>query len=218
MSDTQEDFPPLTIDIIGDVSCPWCFLGKRLIDAVVVSVPRITAELHWHPFEIEPELPPGGMDYRAHLVAAVGPDKVEAALGKMAKAGREFGLDLNIRDMPRLPNTFMAHRLIRHASVYGVQPQVVEYLFQAHFCQRRDISDLNVLYDVASQSQMDPKRTSAFLRSDEGVAALRQEMKDIRKSGVDIVPHFTFGGTIEVVGLQSADVFADALFNAIPEG
>jgi predicted DsbA family dithiol-disulfide isomerase len=218
LSDTQEDFPSLAIDIIGDVTCPWCFLGKRLIDAVVVSMPRLTVELRWHPFEIEPELPPGGMDYLSHLIAEVGPGKVGVALGKMAKAGREFGLDLDIGNMPRLQNSFAAHRLIRYASDHGVQPQVVERLFQAHFCDRRDISSLNVLCDVASQSQLDPKAASAFLRSDDGAAALRREMKDTRKSGVDMVPHFTFGGTIEVVGLQSADVFADALFNAIPEG
>jgi predicted DsbA family dithiol-disulfide isomerase len=218
LSDTQEYFPPLAIDIVGDVSCPWCFLGKRLIDAVVVSMPRLIVELHWHPFEIEPELPPRGMDYRAHLTVTLGPDKVEAALGKMAEAGREFGLDLDVRDIPRLPNTFAAHRLIRHASIYDVQPQVVERLFQAHFCERRDIGDLQVLCDIASQSQMDLHTTSAFLRSDEGVVALRQEMKDIRKSGIVVAPHFTFGGIFEVAGLQSADVFAGALFNAISEG
>lgn len=218
LSDTQEEFPSLTIDIIGDVTCPWCFLGKRLIDAVVVSMPRLSVELRWHPFEIEPELPPAGMDYLSHLVAEVDTSKVAVALGKMAKAGREFGLDLDIGNLPRLRNSFAAHRLIRYASDRDVQPKVVEHLFQAHFCERRDISDLAVLCDVAAHSLLDPKTVSAFLRSDEGAVALRREIKDTRKSGVDLVPHFTFGGTIEVVGLQSADVFADALFNAIPEG
>lgn len=217
MSDTEDDFPSLTIDIVGDVSCPWCFLGKRLIDAVIASVPRVVVELCWHPFEIQPGLPPDGMDYRSYLVAVVGPDKVEAALSKIANAGRDVGLELDVQDIPRLPDTFGAHRLIRRASADGVQSQVVERLFQAHFLERRNIGDLSVLIEVAAQSRMDRAATSAFLHGDEDVLALRQEMKHIRK-GIDIVPHFTFGGTIEVIGLQSVDVFADALFNAIPEG
>lgn len=218
MSDTEEDFAPLSIDIVGDVSCPWCFLGKRLIDAVVGSVPGLAVELRWYPFEIQPGLPPDGMDYRAYLAATFGPDEVEAALAKIVESGREFGLELGVQEIARLPNTFAAHRLIRYSYVYGVQPQVVERLFQAHFLQRQDISDINVLIDAARRSRMDPDATAAFLNGNDDVAALRQEMDDIRKSGVDVVPRFTFGGKIEVIGLQTADVFADALFNAIPEG
>ncbi|MGO9132757.1 MAG: DsbA family oxidoreductase [Methylovirgula sp.] len=218
MSEAEEDPGPLTIDIVGDVSCPWCFLGRRMIDAVVGSVPGLAVELRWYPYEIAPNLPPEGMDYRAFLAEKFGADEVEQALTKIIDSGHEFGLELAVRDIVRLPNTFAAHRLIRYSYVYGVQPQVVERLFQAHFLYRQDISDPNVLIEVARKSRMDPEATAAFLSGNDDVAALRQEIEDIRKSGVDVVPRFTFGGTIEVVGLQSADVFADALFNAIPEG
>jgi predicted DsbA family dithiol-disulfide isomerase len=217
-SEMEEDPGPLAIDIVGDVTCPWCFLGKRLVDAVVGSVPGLAVEMRWYPFQIDPTLPPEGVDYRTYLTEKFGAEEVEPALAKIVDAGREFGLELAVDKIARMPNTFAAHRLIRYSYVYGVQPQVVERLFQAHFLYGQDISDPNVLIEVARKSRMDPDATAAFLAGSEDVAALRQEMDDIRKSGVDVVPRFTFGGVIEVVGLQTADVFADALFNAIPEG
>lgn len=218
MSEPEDDPGPLTIDVVGNVTCPWCFLGKRLVDAVVGSVPGLAVELRWYPFQIDPALPPEGVDYRVYLAEKFGADEVEPALAKILDAGREFGLELAVDKIARLPNSFAAHRLIRQSYVYGVQPQVVERLFQAHFLYGQDISDPNVLVEVARKSRMDPEAAAAFLAGDEDVAALRQEMEDIRRSGVDVVPRFTFGGTIEIVGLQTADVFADALFNAIPEG
>lgn len=218
MSEAEEDPGPLTIDVVGDVTCPWCFLGKRLVDAVVGSVPGLAVEMRWYPFLIDPALPPEGVDYRGYLAAKFGADEVEPALAKIIDAGREFGLELEVDKLARLPNSFMAHRLIRHAYIYGVQPQVVERLFQAHFLFGQDISDPAVLVEIARKSRMDPDATAHFLAGSEDVAALAQEMEDIRKSGVDVVPRFTFGGKIEIIGLQTADVFADALFNAIPEG
>lgn len=217
-SEAEEDPGPLTIDVVGDVSCPWCFLGKRLVDAVVGSVPGLAVEMRWYPFQIDPALPPEGVDYRAYLTEKYGAEDVEPALAKIVDAGHEFGIELAVDKIARMPNTFAAHRLIRYSYAYGVQPQVVERLFQAHFLYGQNISDPNVLIEVARKSRMDPDATAAFLAGSEDVVALRQEMEDIRKSGVDVVPRFTFGGVIEVVGLQTADVFADALFNAIPEG
>jgi predicted DsbA family dithiol-disulfide isomerase len=218
VSEEEEDPGPLPIDIVGDITCPWCFLGKRLVDAVVGSVPGLAVELRWYPFQIDPALPPDGVDYRAYLAEKYGASEVEPALAKIIDAGHEFGLELAVDKRERLPNTFAAHRLIRYSYIYGVQAQVVERLFQAHFLYLQDISDPNVLIEVARKSRMDPEATAAFLVSSDDVALLRQEMEDIRKSGVDVVPRFTFGGKIEIIGLEPADVFADALFNAIPEG
>jgi predicted DsbA family dithiol-disulfide isomerase len=218
VSEEEADPGPLPIDIVGDVSCPWCFLGKRLVDAVVGSVPGLAVEMRWYPYQVEPALPPEGVDYRRYLAEKFGADEVETALTKINDAGREFGLELAVDQIQRLPNTFLAHRLIRHSYRYGVQPQLVERLFQAHFLHKLDISDRNVLIDVAHKSRMDPEEVAAFLAGNEEVAALQQEMDGIRKAGVEVVPRFTFGGKIDIIGLQTADVFADALFNAIPEG
>jgi predicted DsbA family dithiol-disulfide isomerase len=218
LSEPEEDPGPLPIDVVGDVTCPWCFLGKRLVDAVVGSVPGLAVELRWYPYQIDPGLPPDGMDYRAYLAEKFGAEEVEPALAKIVDAGREFGLELAVDKIVRLPNTFQAHRLIRHSYIYGVQPQVVERLFQAHFLYGQDIGDPKILVEIARKSRMDPDATGAYLAGMEDAASLRQEMDDIRKSGVDVVPRFTFGGKVEIIGLETADVFADALFNAIPEG
>jgi predicted DsbA family dithiol-disulfide isomerase len=215
----MSDHPgPIPIDIVGDLVCPICFLGLRLVHAVVGSVPGLAVEIRWYPYQLDPDLPTGGMDRQAYLEAKYGADGIEAALAGPAALAREFGLELGFDRITRQPDTFDAHRLVRFSYGFGVQAQVVERLFQAFFLQGLDIGDRAVLLAVAAKSRLDPDAVAAFLASDEGAAALRQEIADIRASGVTEVPRFTFAGKQDLVGMHSADVFADALFHAIEEG
>jgi predicted DsbA family dithiol-disulfide isomerase len=215
---SEEDSGPIPIDIVGDLVCPTCFLGLRLVHAVVGSVPGLAVDIRWYPFQLDPDLPPGGMDRQAYLVAKYGADGIESALAGQSALAREFGLELAFDRIARQPDTFDAHRLVRFAYGFGVQAQMVERLFQGFFLQGLDIGDRGVLLALAAKSRLDPDAVGKFLASDEGVPALRQEMADIRASGVTEVPRFTFAGKQDLVGLHPADVFADALFNAIEEG
>ncbi|WP_036258334.1 DsbA family oxidoreductase [Methylocapsa aurea] len=208
---------PIPIDIVGDVVCPYCFIGLRLVNAVVASVPGLAVDIRWYPYQLDPDMAAQGQDRRAYLEAKFGAE-TEATLARPAEMAREFGLELAFNKIQRQPNTFDAHRLIRFAYGFGVQTQIVERLFQAFFLQGLDIGDRTVLIAVAAKSRLDPALVEAFLNGSEDAAALRQEMADIRASGVHEVPRFTFAGKQDIVGLKPAEEFADALFNSIEEG
>lgn len=214
---SEADPGPIPIDIVGDFVCPNCFLGLRLIHAVVASVPGLAVELRWYPFQIDPDLPPEGMERQAYLETRYGAENIEPELAEASALAREFGLELAFDRIKRQPNTFDAHRLVRFAYGFGVQAQIVERLFQGFFLQGLDISDRAVLVALAAKSRLDPDAVARFLAGGEDSAAMRQEISDIRGSGVTEVPRFTFAGKQDLIGLHSADVFADALFNAIEE-
>lgn len=213
----SDDPGPIPIDIVGDFSCPLCFLGLRLVHAVVGSVPGLAVEIRWYPFQIDPEISLQGEDRQAYLEAKYGADRIEEALARPAELAREFGLELAFDKISRQPNTFDAHRLTRFAYGFGVQAQIVERLFQAFFLQGLDIGDRGVLCALAAKSRLDPGLVEQFLNGGEDIPALRREIADIRASGVDEAPRFTFAGRRDIVGVQTADVFADALFESVEE-
>jgi predicted DsbA family dithiol-disulfide isomerase len=215
---SEDDAAPIPIDIVGDIVCPLCFLGLRLVHAVVGSVPGLAVDIRWYPYQLDSDIPPGGLDRGAYLATKFGAGNVDEILGKAADTAREFGLELAFDKIQRQPNTFDAHRLIRFSYGFGVQAQIVERLFQAFFLQGLDIGDRAVLIALAAKSRMDPAAVEAFLAQNDDIAPLHQEIADIRASGVTEIPRFTFAGKQDIVGLQPADVFADALFNSIEEG
>lgn len=215
----SEDEPgPIPIDIVGDVVCPYCFIGLRLVNAVVGSVPGLAVDIRWYPYQLDPDMAPAGQDRRAYLETKFGAGGIEAALARPAGMAREFGLELAFDKIQRQPNTFDAHRLIRFAYGYGMQTQIVERLFQAFFLHGQDIGDRAVLIALAAKSRLDPGTVESFLNGGDDVAALAQELADIRASGVHEVPRFTFAGKQDITGIKPAEDFADALFNSIEEG
>lgn len=209
---------PIPIDIVGDLVCPFCFIGLRLVHAVVGSVPGLAVDIRWYPYQLDPEIPMRGQDRQAYLEEKYGAGGMEEALARPAELAREFGLELAFDKIQRQPNTFDAHRLIRFSYGFGVQAQIVERLFQAFFLQGQDIGDRGILCAIAAKSRLDPAAVAQFLEAGDDSAALREEIAAIRASGVEEVPRFTFAGKLDIVGIKTADVFADALFNSIEEG
>ncbi len=209
---------PIPIDLIGDVASAECFIGLRLIYAVVDQVPGLTVEVRWRPFQIDPELPPEGRELAAYLeekgFSAEGLHETQAALAEM---GREVGLNFVFEKIKRQPNTFEAHRLIRFARNFGVEIAMADALFEAFFLRGADIADRHVLSSIAAQTGVDAELARAFLDSSDEFEALEQELAEIRASGVDNVPRFIFAGKETITGVKSAEDFADALFNSIAD-
>ena len=214
---SEEDPGPIPIDIVGDVVCPSCFIGLRLVNAVVSSVPGLAVDVRWYPYQLDPEMAAGGMDRGEYLAKKYGAD-ADDVLAKAQAQAQEFGLELAFGKIKRQPNTFEAHRLIRYSYAFGVQPQIVERIFQTFFLHGQDIGDRAVLIAIAAKSRLDPAAVEAFFAQSEDIDPLEKEMADIREAGVHAVPRFTFAGKEDIIGLQSAEVFADALFNSIEEG
>jgi predicted DsbA family dithiol-disulfide isomerase len=212
------DQPPIPIDLIGDVASAECFIGLRLIDAVVASAPGLVVDVRWRPFQIDPDLPPEGQDRAAYLAEKYdSPEEAREALSILSEIAREFGLVLALDKIKRQPNTLEAHRVVRLARDLGLEVKMVEALFDAFFLEGRDIGDRRVLVALAARTGLDGRRVAEFLARDDDIEALNHELTGFRALGVEHVPRFIIAGKKTISGIVPAEDFADAVFAAVEE-
>jgi predicted DsbA family dithiol-disulfide isomerase len=203
---------PLTIDIVSDVVCPWCYLGKRRLEAALARVGREDAIVRWRPFQLDETIPLEGMDRQAYMKRKFGDlSRLTAVHERLVSFGEEVGAVYDFDAISRAPNTLKAHRLIRWAGEAGAQDVVVERLFQAYFEQGRDIGDNETLSEIAAASGMDGEDVRRRLLSDEDIEAAQTEIDAWRRAGVSGVPFFIFDGKLAVSGAQTVEVLASAM-------
>jgi predicted DsbA family dithiol-disulfide isomerase len=210
--------PPIPVDLVGDVTSAECFIGLRLIGAVVASVPGLAVDVRWRPFQLDADLPPEGLGRDAYLEQKFGSlqDAAETLDG-LAETGREFGLAFAFDKIQRQPNTLEAHRVARFARRVGAEINMVEGLFGAFFLDGLDIGDRGVLLRIAGRIGLDRRRVAELLEGDSDLEALRQELTGFRALGVEDVPRFVIAGKTTITGIVPAEDFADALFGAIED-
>jgi len=198
----------LHVDVVSDVICPWCFIGKRRLEkALRTFADRVEAQVVWHPFELNPEMPREGIERRAYREAKFGSLEASRALdARLAAAGASEGIGFAFDRIPRTPNTFDAHRLIWLAQRESLQEPIVEALFRRYFLEGVDIGDRKTLVDVAIAGGLSRERVEGFLESDDGVASVRQAEAEASSLGIQGVPHFIINGKYAVSGAQSAEV------------
>ncbi len=202
----------LTVDVISDVICPWCYIGKRRLEKAVAALAgRHEVRVRWHPFELNSQMPKGGMDRRAYRMAKFGSwERSQALDAQVAAAGAREGLPFAFDKMRRTPNTLDAHRLIRLAGREGVQDAAVEALFKAYFTEGRDIGDQKTLLDVVAEAGLDRGGAEAELNADEGLVAIRAEEEQAHRLRVQGVPFFIINGEVALSGAQEPGVFLEA--------
>ena len=205
----------LQIDVVSDAVCPWCYIGKRHLEAALAELPDVAATIHWRPYQLDPTIPPGGLDRRAYMARKFGEDRLPHIHARLTEAGRAAGLDLAFDRIKRSPNTLDAHRLIRWAWSAGRQDAVVEALFRAFFIDGEDISDREILAARAADAGMDREIVSRLLNEDADVDAVRDEIEKARTLGVTGVPFFILGGRLGVSGAQPPEVLARAIAKAL---
>jgi predicted DsbA family dithiol-disulfide isomerase len=209
----------LIIDVVSDAVCPWCFVGKRRLEAALAQSDESRVAVRWRPFQLDPSIPPEGLDRRAYMRAKFNDDARLAEVHARLKAlGAEVGIQFDFEAISRAPNTLDAHRLIRWAAEAGAQDAVVERLFSDYFERGRDIGDRDVLVEAAAACGMDADRVRALLAGDGDLAEVRAEIEHARNVGVSGVPFFIFASRLAVSGAQSADVLAQAMKEARSEG
>ena len=200
------------LDIISDPICPWCYIGKSRLDRALEARADHPFEIDWRPFQLNPDMPPEGMDRRAYLEAKFGGKegaiRVYSQIEQMAQSN---GLDIDFAAMKRTPNTIDAHRLIRWSRVEGRQSLVVNQLFHRYFKLGQDISDHEVLVDVADTVSMDAAVIARLLEGDADVADIREEDANYRQMGVTGVPTFIIGGKHVVVGAQEPEMWMQVI-------
>ncbi|WP_224823706.1 DsbA family protein [Cognatishimia sp. MH4019] len=200
------------LDIISDPICPWCYIGKTRLDEALAQHPDHPFTIEWHPFQLNPDMPEGGMGRREYLEGKFGgKDGAVKAYAPVVQAAEEAGLKIDFEGMQRTPNTIDAHRLIHWAGIEGRQTAAVSALFGAYFEEARDIGDCEVLADIADSIEMDAAVVAKLLNSDADIEDIRKRDAHSREMGVNSVPTFIVAGQHAVPGAQPADLWAKVI-------
>lgn len=198
----------LTIDVISDVICPWCFIGKRRLEKALAGRP---ATVRWHPFQLNPDMPREGIERREYRVRKFGSwERSQHLDAQVAEAGRGEGIAFNFDRQSRTSNTLDAHRVIWLAGERGVQDAVSEGLFLAYFTAGRNLSDRNTLAEVAAGAGLDRAEVNELLTGDMGLDAVRAGEVQARRLGVSGVPFFIVNGEVALSGAQPPELFRQA--------
>jgi len=202
------------IDFISDVSCPWCAIALSALEAALAKLgPGIESDLHFQPFELNPEMGKEGEDIIEHLSAKYGspPEQMRHAQEALRARGAEVGFTFDLDKRTRIYNTFDAHRLLQWAGTEGRQRALEHALFEAYFLEGRDPSDHAVLLDLAARVGLDASRARQILESDEYAAEVRARERLYRDHGIDAVPTIIINGRYLIQGGQPVQVFEELL-------
>ena len=207
---------PLTVDVVSDIVCPWCFIGKRKLEHALTELratdPALDVVVRWHPFELNPDLPAEGIA-RARYVERKfgGAERADQVYRRVRDAGEAVGLALRFDRIEQQPNTFDGHRLIAWAQEQGDATPLVERLFQAFFLEGRRIGERGELARLAAECGWPEHDALAMLESDALRHEVRSESREALDVGIQGVPFFIFDGKIAVSGAQDPAALLEAI-------
>ncbi|RMD61364.1 MAG: DsbA family oxidoreductase [Alphaproteobacteria bacterium] len=208
----------MILDIFSDTICPWCFIGKRRLERALRERPQPGLHIRWRAFQLNPDMPPEGMDRQRYLELKFGgAANAKAVYDQVRAAGESEGIPFAFERIARTPNTVDSHRLIRFAERLGRQDDVVEALFTAYFLNGKDIGDRDVLTTVAASAGLNADEVHAFLASDAEVEGVRAEDATARRAGINGVPCFVFNGAYALAGAHPPEVLFQ-LFDLAHQG
>ena len=204
----------LTIDIVSDVVCPWCYVGEKRLEAALGDDPGPVV-VRWRPYQLDPTIPEGGLDRKEYMEKKFGTGgRLQSAHDNLTRLGAELGLPFAFDKIKRSPNTLDAHRLIGWAASAGVQTEVVDRLFKAYFVEGRDIGDRKTLVEIAAECGLDADQVATLLADGADADRVREEIEQAQAMGVSGVPFFIFGGRVGVPGAQEPSVLREAMAQA----
>ncbi len=199
----------MKILIVSDTVCPWCFVGKRRFERALAERPEITPDIEWRPFQLNPQMPPAGLDRKTYIRAKFGSDEQAKEIYQaIEQAGEVEKIPFAFDAITRVPNTVASHRLISWSLPLGRQDRVVESLFRRYFVDGKDIGEIDVLAAAAEEAGLDEAAAAAYLASDEGVEQTLAETQEAHQLGISGVPCFIFDGKYAVSGAQGPEVFS----------
>ncbi|TCL73755.1 DsbA family oxidoreductase [Rhizobium sp. BK251] len=205
----------ITIDVVSDVVCPWCYLGKARLELAIAAVQdEIGVDINWRPYRLNPDYPPEGVDQKKALEQKLGgAERVAQGHKMLSDLGREVGINFDFEAIKIGPNTMDAHRLIHWAMTESREKQdrVVAALFRANFEEGRNVGDHAVLLDIAEAAGLDRAVTTSLLASDADRELIVTEIDAAQQMGVNGVPFFIFDQQYAVSGAQTPEVLANAL-------
>ncbi|MXQ07231.1 DsbA family oxidoreductase [Alphaproteobacteria bacterium GH1-50] len=202
----------IKLDILSDPVCPWCYIGKANLDRALEAAPDHPFAIEWHPFQLNPDMPEGGMDRRAYLEAKFGgKDAAVQVYARIAEAAEAAGLNIDFGKIQTTPNTLDAHRLIHWAGLEGRQTAAVSRLFKAYFEEGLDIGDREVLLDIAEGIELDREMIARLFDSGADLDDIRERDAHARARGVTGVPTFVVANQHVVPGAQPPELWAQVI-------
>lgn len=208
----NESEKPLRIDIVSDVVCPWCVIGYRQL-AEALKQTNTKHEIHWHPFELNPDTPSEGRNWREHIAKKYGSSKEEsdASRARITEAGAEVGFEFNFTEETQTYNTLDMHQLLHWANGQGRMHDLKQALFAAHFTNAKELSSKEVLADIVAEIGLDRSEALAVLEDQRFAEVVRQAQQHWRQQGIQSVPSVIFNQKHLVSGAQGVENFKGIL-------
>jgi predicted DsbA family dithiol-disulfide isomerase len=202
----------MTIDVYADIACPWCYVGRSRLKTALEQTGAPDATLRWQPFQLQPEMPPEGRDFREVLSAKFGGwGQAKKMFHRLETLGADEGLSFDFDAIEVAPNTADAHRLVLWAQEQDRGDAMATALFRAYFSEGRNVSDADVLVDCAAEAGLDADDARTLLDGDDYAAVVRESQQRAQRQGITGVPCYIFEGQHAVTGAQPVEVFRDAL-------
>jgi predicted DsbA family dithiol-disulfide isomerase len=216
MSNTSE---PITIDVVSDVVCPWCFIGKRRLEKAIASRPDLDVQVRFHPYFLNDWVPREGISRTEYLTTKFGsPERYNRNVPRMIAAAESEGLTYAPDKIQRQPNTLDCHRLILWADQsQGNGPRMKQRLMSLYFAEGADLTDREVLVKAAADCGLDADQVRELLASDTDVDTVTRAAEQAKAAGIDGVPMFIFNGVLAVSGAQSPEYLVSAMERSVEE-
>jgi len=203
---------PVRIDVVSDIVCPWCFIGKHRLEKAIALNPDIPVEVHWRPYFLNDWIPREGISREQYLTTKFGsPERYKGIAQRVSAAAAAEGLTYAMDKISRQPNTLDAHRLIRWADEIGKAAEMKQRLMDLYFTEGADLTNHAVLAQAAADIGLDAEATRKALASDKDVAEIEREALSAKEAGIDGVPCFIFGGKFAISGAQAPEYLAEAI-------
>ncbi len=204
----------VSVDVVSDVVCPWCFIGQKRLDKAIAQLGDLDVEVRWRPYQLDPTIPPEGMDRKRYMLDKFGSEeRIRQIHARVEALGEAEGIDFAFDAIKVAPNTLDAHRVIRWAGTAGeaVQNKLVDELFSRYFERGENTGDAGVLIEAARAAGMDTAVVETLLPTDADAEAVRAEINTAARMGITGVPCFLLEGKYAVMGAQDTGVLADAI-------
>ncbi len=204
----------LRIDFVSDVACPWCAVGLKSLEQALEKLEgEVSAEIHFQPFELNPNMPPGGQDIVEHLAQKYGSTPAQLAQNqeRLRERGEELGFIFDLQKRTRIYNTFDAHRLLHWAEGQGKQRELKHALLRAYFTEGRDPSDREVLVNVAESVGLNAQEAAAVLDSGQYAQEVREAEQFFQRQGIQAVPSVIIDRQYLIQGGQPVEAFEQAM-------
>ncbi|MGJ4893071.1 DsbA family oxidoreductase [Bradyrhizobium sp. HKCCYLS3077] len=203
---------PLIIDVVSDVVCPWCYIGKRRIEEALKLVPDVPVALNYRPFFLNPWVPREGISREQYLTTKFGSvEAYKGIAGRVVAAAEQEGLSYRPDLVARQPNTIDCHRLIRWAGEIGKAPEMKQRLMELYFRDGGDLTDTEVLVQAAADIGLNPDVVRKMLGTDEDVELVSAQAQEAAEKGISGVPTYVFAQKYAVSGAQDPQMLARAI-------